>query len=289
MSFLLELLDEALQARDEVAPAGLQHPALDVAEAAEVHPEEILDALLGGGEARLDLSRRRAQGRCPLRAGVGRGGPRLAQEAFAGEALLGAAVGREEGLGFLVLEGVAADDLCKTPLLPVAEGAERHGHREGERSAIEAHLELRRQPPPEGEPPLDPGLLPPEEFPDRRGREPVRPRERLHDARLVHGARGLLGRVGLQKAHLARHAAHRLDDDRHLAASLRAPAGQALEAVEDFQGAILLLGDAQGHGGEVAFAVGALAAQGGEAGPEALDGHGEDESHRQGSSRGRIW
>jgi len=99
MRFLLECVGEGVDAREELSPAGLEHPALGVGEASEVSPEEILERPLGGLEARLDLSSRGSQGRGALIDGPGLGRAGITEERLAGRAMREGAVGREEGLG----------------------------------------------------------------------------------------------------------------------------------------------------------------------------------------------
>jgi len=141
---------------------------------------------------------------------------------------------------------VAPDRVGEAPLLPRGEGRKSDGHGEAEAPGIEPHLELSREPPRENEPALDPGLPPPQDLPDRQGGESVLLVEGRDDAGLVHGARGLSRRVGLEEAGLERDGASGLEDDGDLSAALRAPAGQALESVDDLEGAVLPLGHAQG-------------------------------------------
>lgn len=238
-------MGEGLDAREDLSPAGLEHPALGVGEASKVSPEETLERLLGGIETGLDLGRRRSQGRGALIEGPRVGRARVAEERLAGGGLRHGAVGREEGLGLARREGVAPDGVRKAPLFPRREGRKGDRHGEAEAPGIEPHLELRREPALEDEPAIDPGLPPAQELPDRQRGKSVLLVEGRDDAGLVHGARGPSGGVRLQQAGLERDAACGLQDDGDLPAALRAPAGQALESIEDLEVAVLPPGHAE--------------------------------------------
>ena len=272
-----------------MAPAGLEHPALGIPERGEVSSEELLDSLLGRFQARLDLPGSDTQGRGALIARSGLGCSRVAQQGLAGEVLLGGPVGREEGLGFPPFERVAPADLGELHLLALPEGAKGQRHRQGELPSIEPHLELRREPPGEGEPPLDPGFLAHEQLPDGCDRQSILLHERFHHPGLVHGACGFLGSVRLEQASFAPHGADGLQDDGDLRPGLRAPASQAFEAVEDLEGAVLTLGHTQGQRRKRAPGVRALPPQRGQSGPQTLDWQRDDETHGRGSSTERIW
>lgn len=191
-------MGKGVDAREELPLAGLEHPALGVTEALEVSPEEILERPFGGLEAGLDLGRRGSQGRSALIEGPGLGRAGVTEEHLAGGGVRQGSVGREEGLGLTRREGVAPDGVGEAPLLPRREGGKSDRHGEAEAAGVEPHLELRREPPREDEPALDPGLPPPQELPDRQGGESIFSVEGRDDAGLVHGARGLSGGVGLE-------------------------------------------------------------------------------------------
>lgn len=183
---------------------------------------------------------------------------------------------------------MARDRLREAHLLGLPEGAQAERGGEREPPVIEAEADLGGEPAGEGEAPLNPELLLAEGLGDRTDGEAVFIRQRRRHARLVHRAGGLLGGVGLQEPRLGSGAGDGLDHDGDLAPPLASPEGQAFESVQEFVDAVADREHAQGQESKRGFAVRPLAAQGGERGPEVLDGHVQDEAHRE-SSRGRIW
>jgi hypothetical protein len=183
---------------------------------------------------------------------------------------------------------MAADGVGETELLGTGKGGEGKGRGEGEAAGVEADAQLGGEAAGQRQAPLDPGLLAAEELGDGGGRETLL-FKRKHDAGLIHGAEGLGGRVGGEETRLGGGAGDVLDDDGDLAESLAGPVGQALEAVEDLEGAVGGAGDAQGHRGQGAFAIGPRPPQGRPGGPQPVGRDVENEIHRGASSTGRSW
>ncbi len=176
------------------------------------------------------------------------------------------------------------DDVAEPLLFGATEGREREGRREREPSTIEPRRELRAQPPRERQAPFDPERFAPQQLGDRGFRVSVLAKRR-GDAGFVHRPGGFRGGVGVEKSRLhGREGLDRLDDDRDFGAALRAPEGESLEAVEDFE-RVPRGGHAQRQRREVR-AVRAFAAQRRERGPQAFE---RNEDHRVSSGSGRIW
>jgi hypothetical protein len=292
MTFLLDvgwLVCELTDAGEEAPLAGLQHPPLDVGEAPEVGVDEFLEGLLRGVESPFDLGGRRAQRRGVLVAGFGLGGKRVPEKGLPGDAVWRGTVGRHEGLGLRGPEGMPSYGVGQALLLGVTEGREAHRHGEGEAPGVEPFAQLRREAASQEEPALDPGLLSSEEFRDRRGREPVLVRKRRDHPGFVHGTGGLSGRVGLEESGLASDAGDGLEDHGDLPQAFGPPPGQALESVEDLEGAVLRRRHAQGQGGKIALSIRTLAPERREAHAETIEGDLQDQAHGNHSCAGRIW
>jgi len=132
---------------------------------------------------------------------------------------------------------VLVDGVAQPLLLGAATSAQRQRDREREPAPIEPRGQVGRQPAREREPPLDPQRPAPQELGDGGLGHLVILVQRGDDPGLVHGAGGLGGRVGVQEACLhGGGALDGLDDGRNFRQTVRAPAGQALEAVEDLEG-----------------------------------------------------
>lgn len=208
-------------------------PALDL-----VHP-------------RGDLAGRAAQGR-----GAGSLGGRKTASGVAEQRLarlgIGTAIGGEKGLRLARGEQVALGGARQAELFPLGEGREQGGEREREMASIDPRGQIFRQTTAQSQASLDPGRLSPQQLRDRRDRQAVVLRERSHDAGLVHGAGGLPGTVRFQEARLDRGPFYRLDDHRNFAL-LPPPPGQAFEAIEDFEAAVLPSSDPQRQRGQLAL------------------------------------
>ncbi len=276
-------------AGEEATLAGLEHPALDVAEAPEIGVDELIERLLYSVESPFDLGGCGAQRRGILVAGLGLGGKRVPEECLPGDAVRRGPVGRHEGLGLRGPEGMPSYGVGQALLLRVTEGREAHRHGEGEAPRIEALTQLRRETAGQEEPALDPGLLSSEEFRDRRGRESVLVGKRRDHPDFVHGTRCLAGRVGLEDSGLASDAGDGLEDHGDLPQAFGPPPGQALESVEDLEGAVLRRRHAQGQRGKIALSIRALAPERREAHAESVEGDLQDQAHEDHSSAGRIW
>lgn len=127
----------------------------------------------------------------------------------------------------------------QTLLLGGIEGREVQRHGQGEAPRVEALTQLRREAASQEEPTFHPGLLSLEELRDCRRREPVILGKRRDHPDLVHGTGGLAGTVGLEESGLASDAGDGLEDHRDLPQAFGPPPGQALESVEDLEGAVL--------------------------------------------------
>lgn len=173
-------------------------------------------------------------------------------------------------------------------LLACGKGAKSGGERERERAVIESRRERGGETTSEGEPAHHPARLVTEELSDRQGREAVLVDERSDDTHLVHRARGLLGRVGLEQSRLSGQARDRLDHDGDLSPAFGSVALESLETVEDLEGVVVVGRDAKGHRGEIGWRVGVWAAKTRQRGAKPLDRHDEDSAHVVSSSTGRI-
>jgi len=283
------LVCELTDAGHETPLAGLEHPALDVREAREVGLDEFLERILHSVESPFDLGGRGAERRGVLVAGLGLGGKRVPEKCLPGDAVRRSPVGRHEGFCLRGPEGMPSDALGQTLLLGVTEGRKAHRHGEGEAPSIETLAQLAREAASQEEPALDPGLLSLEELRDRRGRESVLVGERSDHPDLVHGARGLAGRVGLEESGLASDADDGLEDHGDLLHAFGTPPGQALEAGEDLESAVIRRRHAQGQRGKIALSIRPLAPERREAHAETIEGDLQDQAHEDHSSAGRIW
>jgi hypothetical protein len=269
------------------APAGLQDTAVGIGEGGKIRADEDLDVLLGGLESGVPggggLTER---GSALIRlSGVSRSG--IAQEHLAGRRVGDAAVGGEESVSLASREGVAPDGIRQPDLIRAREGCDGRGDGQGQTAGVEAHGQLGNQVTGQGEPAIDPGLLASHEFGDGGGRELFFRRDRRDDTGLVHGAGGLLGRIGDEESGLGRGAGDRLDDDGDPPDPLTRPEGQALESVEDFEGPVLDGHHANRQRRQIGLAVGPPAAQRGETSPKPIDRDFLDEAHERLSSKGR--
>jgi len=283
------LVRELTDAGHETPLAGLEHPALDVAEAPEVGVDELIERPLHSVESPFDLGGRGAEGRGVLVAGFGLGGKRVPEKRLPGDAVRRGTVGGHESLRLRSPESMPPYGVGQALLLGVTEGREAQRHGEGEAPRIEAFAQLRREAASQEEPTFDPGLLSGEELRDCRRREPVLLGKRRDHPDLVHGTRGLSGRVGLEETGFASDAGDGLEDHGDLPQAFGPPPGQALESVEDLEGAVLRRRHAQGQGGKIALSIRALAPERREAHAETIEGDLQDQAHGDHSSAGRIW
>lgn len=130
----------------------------------------------------------------------------------------------------------------------------------------------------DGQARLDPARLVPQEPRDAARGQPFLLGERAGHLRLVERGHGARRGVGQQQQPLVLGCRGRaLDDDGHLGRALLAPALEALEAVEDLEGAVVRRGDAQRQLGQLLRRAPCFArAQLGEAGAEPVDGQRPD-------------
>ena len=271
--------------------AGLQDSPIGVGESGEIEVRELVQRVFGLGKARLDLARRGAEGGDGRLAGRGRGRAGIAQQRLARRGVQGGAPGGEERVGLSGAKPVAHDALGQTRLLAGWEAGQ--GARGGGREPplVEMATEFGGEPTAERQAPVDPASPAAEQLGDLGGRELIVVGERADDTRLVHRAHGAPGRVGLEQSGLAHDpGAGVFHDHGDVGVPLAAPAGQALEAIEDLVGAVGAGSHAQGQRGQGGRGIGAWAPERSERGGQPIDGEVEDQAHGCGSSvRGRIW
>jgi len=285
MSVLLKRgleMDEAC--RQPTAPR-LEDAALAFGKAGKFELGQGVELALEEVETGFDLARGGTEGRGVGGDGIA-GAARVAQERFASRRV-GDAPGGEERLGLARAQGVRLDGVGEAALLGGAEGAESDRGARGQASGVEARGRFGRELGAEDEATLHPAASMAEELAERVGRKLVLVYQRAGDARFVHGAGGLARGVGFEDAGLDGDAGGVLDDDRDVGKALGGPGVEALEAVEDLEGAVRDGRDADRQRGERGAGVGARAAQGGVRGAQRADGKFADEAHGRGSSTGR--
>jgi len=246
---------------------------------------EVVEGAADVLEVALDLGRaRRDGGGARLRA---QAAERVAQQ-LAAIGLVGDVKELDEPQGLGGGQPVALGAVEELVLVLVAELAQ--GAREGRADGAPGELALggRRQAAADGQASFDPVGFVSQEPSDGYRSEPVLIDERADHLAFVEGGHGARRSVGLQQEPLVlRRRSRALEDDGHGARALLAPAAQALEAVEDFEGAVVFGRDSQRHLGQRLGKGLALArAQTGQAGAKPLDGQPAD---RPGDRRlGRV-
>lgn len=231
---------------------GLEAPALGRGEAllGELEVGEDPERLAGPGELRLEP---RGQGAEWRSAATGR--PHEAKRRLEKLASLrrarGQAIGADEDLRLVTGESVALHRGGHSLLVLWTERAERMGQRHAERPLVELSLQRLAEPLCQGEPREDPAALPAAGLRDGGRAEPVLVTKGEDYPRLVHRRERARGPVGLeQRDALLRLAARLLDEDGHTLETHMAPACEALEAVDDLEGAVLGGHHAQRQRGE---------------------------------------
>lgn len=221
---------------------GLETAALSIGEAGSRQLEggKVEERLPHAVEPLLEASRERPDGRGSLGLGPhGREG--VAQEGQALALGVRRPIGGDEDQGLAVLEGVAEHGAEERLLVFGGQSADRVGERGADASLVEALLDRRDETGGEGVAAGDPGLATPEEPCDRGEGEPVLADERVDDPRLVHRGEGARRGVRAQHEGLARgRPPCALEDDGDLGRARPEPAGEALEAVDDLEGAVVL-------------------------------------------------
>lgn len=271
--------------------AGLKDPAVGVGESGEIEVRELVQRVLGLGKARLDLARSGAEGRDGRLAGSGRGAAGIAHQSLASRGVRGGAPGGEKSFGLPGAQPVAPDALGQALLLGVGKRRQGIGSRGREPTLVEVSSQLGGEPTTKSQAPVHPGSPPAEQLGDLSGRELIVVRERADHTRLVHRAHGAPGRVGLEQSGLAHDtgAGVLLHDHGDVGVSLAAPAGQALEAIEDLVGAVTGRSHTQGQRGQRCAGIRARSPEGSERGGQPIDGDVEDQAHDRSSDRGRSW
>lgn len=176
-----------LKSGHELTPAGFEDPTLGIAESGEVRGRELVKHAIDVIEARGDLGGAAAQRRGALLGASRLGAPGIAQERLA-RSRIGAAIRGQERLRLAGGERVALGGAGEADLLALGERAQGDPQREREAPAVDARTQVLRQTPPQGQAPLHPLRLAPQELGDRGRREAVLAGERRHNASLVHGA-----------------------------------------------------------------------------------------------------
>lgn len=203
----------------------------------------------------------------------------VGEERLAGADVGGGAEGGEEGFGLARREAVALCGVGEFDLLAGGERAQARGEREGDGAGVETMCERLRQATSEQQATLDPAFLAVEQSGNVRRRASVFLDERGHDADFVHRADRSWGAVGEEDPGLGGGTRVRFDHDRDLLESIVFPLSEALEAVENFVGAIGGAEDADGQRGQVLTGVRAGAAEVGERRAQRTEGNVEDFGH----------
>lgn len=284
---LLQESKDALQGVLESPTSGIEHPLFGVGEAAEVGGEGIEDLSVEVLQVPVELGGGSVQGRAVLvRRRRDAGGPGVPEEVFPDRVGGRGLPGGQEGERLARPQGVSPGDVAQADLPLLGQGGEGQGHIHGERSRIEAGLQLRGELLVEREPLADPALPMAEQLADGGGAEAVLIGIRGHDAGLVHGAGCPPRGVRLEQPRLGEKRRGVLDDHRGLLAAVGLPGAQALEAVDHLVGPVGLLDDPDREGAEGVPRVGAVPPEVGEGGPEPVCGDVADGAH--GPSRERI-
>jgi len=271
--------------------AGLQHPAFGFEHTGEIEVGELVERALGLDEARLDLTGVGAQRGDRGLAGRGRGRAGIAHEGLARHGVQGCAPGREKSFGLPGAKPMAHDRVGQALLLAVREAGQGGRGRAREPTLVEVARQLGGEAPAERQAPVHPASPMIQQLGDLRGREMIVVRERADHARLVHRARGASGGVGLQHSGLAHDTAAGvlLHDHGDVGLPLAAPAGQALEAIEDLVGAVPGRSHPQGQRGQRSCAIRARSSEGSERGGQPIEGEVDDEAHGRRSGSGSSW
>jgi hypothetical protein len=156
----------------------------------------------------------------------------------------GGTEGRDEGEGLRGAEGITFDRLQDGVLMLVAQCTQGVGQGWTDGSAVHAALDRRRKAGGESVAARDPGLTSPEQVCHSRQAEVVVLVKRADDARLIHRSGRARRRIGAQQEQLdLRRRTNPLHDGGDCRVSGVAPARQALEAIDDFERAVLLRHD----------------------------------------------
>jgi hypothetical protein len=163
----------------------------------------------------------------------------------------GCAPGSEQDQGLALLEAMAQEGVEDGLLVFAGQGAEDVGERGTDAPLSEAFLCRWSEPGREGMAAGGPSLAAPEQARGRGKRESVVADQRVDDTRLVHRREGARRGVGAQQECLAVHGGGSvLENGWDFARSFAQPAGQALEAVDDLEAAVVLGDDSQRQVGE---------------------------------------
>jgi hypothetical protein len=246
-SGVIEILLNRSDLGHETSLEGAQHAALDVGESGKIVLGQLAQASFEVLEAAFKLGGGGPERRGALIRGRRDRATRVGEKGFPGRRIGSGAIGRQERERLPGTERMAADGLGQAHLIPESKGAQGQGRGERQPAGVQPGTEFGRQTPGEREATPDPGLLPAEQLSGGREREAVLFHERGHDARLVHGTDRASGGVGLEQPGLEGDAFRSLDDDGDFHVAVVLPEEEALEPVEDFEGAVRESGHAQGE------------------------------------------
>jgi hypothetical protein len=282
-------IENLLHSGEETPAAGRQDPPFGVGKGRIERECQFLEARLEGVEAGGDLFRAVSEWRGVLVRGQRRGGAGIPEQGLLRGGVRSDAERPEEGLGLPGGEAMARDGVGELLLLAGRKCAQGEGHGESDATLIEGQGERRGELLRKDESALHEGPLAVEELRDGRGRQAVFLIQRGDDPCLVHGARRPPRRVGLEEAGLAGGPRDLLHHDRDLEEPFGLPLREALEAVEDGEGAVGLEGRSQRQRGERTLAVRTLPAQWRERRAQLGERHERDRAHATVSVTGRSW
>lgn len=224
----------------------LEGPGLDGLETAALSRGEVVgqteDGKLVAGEshlleAMLELDDARGNGR---RARLGAHAAEWIPQEQAAVGLIGDAKGLDEPQALWRRQPIAVGALQELRLLLGLELTEGEGERRTDLAATELLLGLGREALADGQASLDPALLVAQEAPDSTGGEPVLIDERSDHLPLVERRQCARRRIGEHQEPLLLGHRHRtLENGGHLRRALLSPTTQALEAIEDFEEAVV--------------------------------------------------
>ena len=271
--------------------AGLEDPAFGVGEAGEIQMRELGEIALGLVEARLEFACRGPQRRDGALPRLGNAAAGIADERLARRRVRRDPPGREQRLGLAGAQPMAHDRLGQPLLLAAGQAGQGGGGGGRQAAVIEVRGQVRGEPMAEGQAPLHPAAPMVQQLGDLRGREVIVIREGADHAGLVHRTHGAPGGVGRQQSGLADDpgAGVLFHDHGDVRVALAAPAGQALEAIEDLVGTVPDRRHPQGQRGQGGAGIRARAPERRERGGQLRDGHGEDQAHGRVSARGKSW
>jgi hypothetical protein len=247
--FKFKASGEGTDLGDEAAPARLKDAALRVRKALHLDLSQFVQIAFQAREPFVQLLGGPLQRRGALRPErrLWPPGARLAKKRLLRDLVRGRPVSGQKRLGLVGVEAMPLDRVGERNLPGSGKGAQPQGRGQPQAAHVQPRLKRRGEVPRELEPALDPLLAAAQDLSDG-GQGPAR----LlllgigeHDARLVHGAQGPRGRVGLQNLRPGGEGRGGFEDDRDLAQALGSPPREPLEPVDDLAGSVFQLHHAQ--------------------------------------------